>query len=95
MNEHSVGIYSLNVRGIGNSFKRKQVFLWLKKTILVASIFCKKRIVLRLMKRSGKMNEEIIFTFPMAVPTVEVFVFLPKIVTLTLLNSFMIMMVEY
>ena len=31
MNEHSVGIFSLNVRGIGNSFKRKQVFLWLKK----------------------------------------------------------------
>ena len=49
MNEHSVGIYSLNVRGIGNSFKRKQVFLWLKNHP-GCIYFCKKRIVLRLMK---------------------------------------------
>lgn len=31
MNDHhNVGIYSMNVRGLGNSLKRKQVFLWLK-----------------------------------------------------------------
>ena len=30
MNEHNVGVYSMNVRGLGNSFKRNQVFLWLK-----------------------------------------------------------------
>ena len=30
MNDHNVGIYSMNVRGLGNTFKRNQVFLWLK-----------------------------------------------------------------
>lgn len=30
MTGHSVGIYSMNARGLGNKFKRNQVFLWLK-----------------------------------------------------------------